>query len=730
MSLARRALPAAAAVLGLAGLAWWLRPEEGSAGEKEARHAEAARPASPVGAGAATPADGRTPLQATEARHERDRAAPAREVVRRGTASADGVPPVAPAGRTVRGRVVAEGTHLPVAGVSVSIEAGPFRESTRSDDEGRFALEWPGGLLASLRLAHPRFVDLASPLRELAEDAEYRMVPSGSIVGRVESSVTLDAASVRAWHQRTSSDRFWTSAETALAADGTFAFHDLVPGDYALNVLVAERSVALETGIPVEPGETREVVLRASASASIAGRALVQPSRAPAADVALRLVPVTQGLPRVVREESIAQAKTDAGGAFAFEGLAPGPYRLEAYPPVGRDVRRRIDVAAADARVEVELELFEPGRIAGTVVESDGAAASRVSVFAFPERMSVKRIAQLRRDALPGGVVEATTDGGGRFLLDGVSTGEALLVVALRDELASPGIARVPNVAPGALRDGVAITLPASRRVTGVVRDPGGAPLAGAKIGVAPSYALDAPAGTRALTDAGGRFSIADFPDTASRIHVHLRGWLPAWSDVAAGSKDPPELGFSLEPAHALAGRLVDAPGFGLPGHPVTLQPAPQPGEPFERGGPGWRATATDGLGRFELTGLAAGEWMLSASSYGWRMTGSDPRPVSIPADADVELVLEPRTTRPERGAITGVVALRGGGLPSGLRVEGLLGGSVTVREGEFRATGLTPTRQQARIVADGHLPYRTEAIFLRPGETHDLGRIELQPRE
>jgi hypothetical protein len=220
-------------------------------------------------------------------------------------------------------------------------------------------------------------------------------------------------------------------------------------------------------------------------------------------DVLVDRASVVRG--RVVRAgAAVAGAQVSAGGevsattdrAGRFELVVPpGEARLRAEAD-GAVGFAAVDALAPGAEVTVDIAIPEPASIAGRVVDDGGAVIAGATVLA------------VIHDVDGGGDprAEAVTDAAGRFHLAAIPPGKVVLEARLAGR-GSSGPARVV-VAAGERRHDVTLALGATVAIGGVVVEPSGDPVDGARVRITLK-------GTRSplavLTTGGdGRFHVAD----------------------------------------------------------------------------------------------------------------------------------------------------------------------------------------------------------------------------
>lgn len=183
-----------------------------------------------------------------------------------------------------------------------------------------------------------------------------------------------------------------------------------------------ERPGFLARRVAVAAGGSASVALRAFRAARAEGRVLA-PSGEPAAGIGVRLASAeVEGL--------LCDARTDADGRFALEGLYPGAYTLQARPCQASRADERglpdtVPLAVAIAEGETlaleDLRLRAGTReLAGRLVDEEGRALAEVLVTVEPSPRSDDL-----RPAWPP--VSARTDQDGAFLLADLP-GESVLL--------------------------------------------------------------------------------------------------------------------------------------------------------------------------------------------------------------------------------------------------------------------------------------------------------------
>lgn len=229
-----------------------------------------------------------------------------------------------------------------------------------------------------------------------------------------------------------------------------------------------------------------------------------------------RMLRINGGLPpgwSIPPDELAARlaARTGSGGEGRIADIDPAAVQSVQInaPAFGRQYA----ASSADEKGVMTITLATVGRVVGTVVADDPSAAGGLTVLA------------MTRPHAPGPVVAmgeavAVTDAGGHFAIPALAAGRlALNVVVPKGSALSPRLPADRTVEPGKATE-VEIPLkgPARlRTLAGRVIDRRGAPVAGAVV----SQSGDAPARTRAESDAQGQFRLLGV--FAGRTFVFVR---------------------------------------------------------------------------------------------------------------------------------------------------------------------------------------------------------------
>jgi hypothetical protein len=363
-------------------------------------------------------------------------------------------------------------------------------------------------------------------------------------------------------------------AQVTSSKDGSFVFEGVPAGRFRLTARSPERA---ERELQIVVGErTPAVEIGLATGGTISGFVLTADGTPASSSVTL------------VNERNAANIqKSGADGAFSFEHVAAGRYRLNA-----REVWQEISLAANERREGITLRVRDPGRaIRGTVTGLRPDELGHVQVMAT--------------SASPFMMARSRPDARGEFVLNGFPPGPVDLRVMAFSRMLSKQVV-VPANKDMFVELGFAAGVRLSGRVTQGDKPVGpGKPVllgpAGPGQQQGASYAVETAAdGTYRVEGVEpGEYEVSAWPNTSTRIRV-------AHEDAS----------LDLEiPVAQLAGRVVDdgstEPIVGAHVYAPPARTLPSGATPQD---------SSDNSGHFNLTGVEPGEVLFSVYKRGYEL--------------------------------------------------------------------------------------------------------------
>jgi len=395
--------------------------------------------------------------------------------------------------------------------------------------------------------------------------------------------------------------------ETVTDAEGNFSLRALEPGEQQLETRAEgwrdgeSETFTLEDGqevrgllLTIDRGETLAGIVRWSDGSPAAGASVVAETRTSGGWGGWGGSRLTQA----------GSTTSGADGSFALVGLDSGSYTLRA----SHDARSAEDEAGAArwhaareavaaGSTGVELRLEGPIPFEGTVVDDRGEP-----VTAFELRVE---------SAQDGGPEESQDfeDEGGRFLFARVGPGEWTV------EARADGHIQLEarDLMLGAEGQEVELRLERTATVSGRVLDPGGAPVAGARVraevGTDGGNPWRGPSGPNDETDAEGRYLLEGLRPGTVDLSASREGWADSEDlvmQLAPGSSAE-GTDLALRVGGTIIGTVLTPEGDGIAGKRVTWG-----SNAMGFGSEG--ETTTDSAGAFRFDNVTPGEWAVSAA--------------------------------------------------------------------------------------------------------------------
>ena len=542
-----------------------------------------------------------------------------------------GAPPVSVAAATVTlpspivvtGAVVDRATGSPIAGALAWV-AGAEPAFVHADRAGRFRL-----VSAPAAPAAPdnRPVVAAAapghfPSSRSTEDgvASLDLAPAVVLAGAVLDSEGLPVVGARV--QVRSQRRFplpWPSerpgqgGEGVTAADGRWRFRLAAGPAYELR---ASHDSYAPAEVTVAAGRSEPdlaIVLRRGAA--LIGEVVDRDRRQPVAGARVRLFAAPADQPsqvEIVNGERVSDFEVPSAddGRFVIAHLPAERFDLEVraagFAPLALP---GITLPAEEGRdLDLGTLKLAPGAtIEGWVTDADGHPIEAAQIVLDPiGDFGAGRRAVTVRGAGPPAVV---TDRQGYFQLGDLAAGARVNLAVRHTDYLDARLAAIepPTIEP------LQVVLHRGARLTGVVVDVAGRPIAGAQLMAksevtSPDGSLVSGIGAGGQSGDDGRFTIPNLAPGPFRLDAHAAGFIP-WqaSETAVDGEELGPLRIELGRGATVEGRVVDADGVPVPGARVSARFTASPGETSSSG------TVTDADGHYGLESAPPGEAKVSA---------------------------------------------------------------------------------------------------------------------
>jgi hypothetical protein len=432
---------------------------------------------------------------------------------------------------------------------------------------------------------------------------------------------------------------------------GSFTLPDVAPGPAKVSAWRADRPEAESDDLRLAAGASQRVALTLEAGSWLALTAIDSDGR--------RLGGVTvevqsnrearraPGMFRLIgggdeSAQAAATGSTDRDGRITVPGVPRGP--VGAVLTLAGFVPRTVEAEVPAEGIDLGEQVLEPGvAVQGRVVDERGQGVGDAEVIPDPHGMGFLGPGGVRADA-QGFFVLADQPRVGELQLS--ARGEGFASVA-------PQLVRLPPAGP------VELKVRRTRSLDGLIlARESGEPVAGTRIGA--SRRVERGVGgvmrmssamqvAEAESDEAGRFRLDGLTPIELTVYVEAREFRSRSIEVDLGSDGAPrELTVIIERGLAIRGVVIDASGAPFAGASVQAMPA-EGGSGISFSTPGPTRTGPDG--RFEIAGVAAGRWQVTAEAEG----GLRAQEVVEAGGEEVELRLE------GGGTIRGRVTTPGG---------------------------------------------------------------------
>ncbi len=535
------------------------------------------------------------------------------------------------------------------------------RDVATTDAAGRYAIETlMQGMSYRFGVLADGFATLyeTNPVELLTKKMEkdFQLLRGGSVTGRVvrkEDGKPVSGAEVAMAVGRLgfgrgrggdASDRA-APLVTRTGDDGAFRFDNVLPGPVLTAQVRAPGYVSYVAspfaGSPwgeIAAGEEFEAPLvELERGGSITGQVTDASTGAPIADAQVTALPQRMGF--MAMATGTNEARTDATGAFALDGLAPASYRVLAIadgfaPSNAADPTHEVAVPEVGGSVVANVALSKAAVVEGVVTDSKGepVAGARVRARVAPPPRGEGRgrgFGNRLAAFLPGGSAADLTDQQGHYVLEGLSGDQRWLLTAEADEFV-PTESDPIEVRVGEAKK-VDLVLLGGGAISGRVVDDRGGFVEGARVRV--GHLPDDRAGQGSLsawevdrylepsvyvTTEDGKFLVPNIPPGIAVVKVEHDGFVTFYKRDAVVRADETLENYtvSLSRGDVMEGLVKSSDGRPISGAVVAVTKAANPGQDTPAGETPPNSEVeprlndrTDANGHFHVENVPPGTW-------------------------------------------------------------------------------------------------------------------------
>lgn len=462
---------------------------------------------------------------------------------------------------------------------------------------------------------------------------------------------------------------------TVTQSDGSFVLTDLSPGQGMLSVNKPDAFVQQMRPVTIP---SRDLNIELPQGGRITGRVIDKASKHPVTSFQAGVTTSRSGGGMVIMSPPMLKAFSSDDGSFALDNVPPGATEVVVNAPgyaTGRVPALTVEDGKTLADVEVALETGVT--LTGHVTGPDGSALSGVEVSL--DQTPGRRV--MRFDNRNSGSV---TDPKGEYELEALEPGEKTFVFS-RQGLVSQS----KKVTLSGDKVTLDVQLSAGLRVSGVVVNEGGTPIAEAMVEA--FSAADESFGRQARSDASGKFQLEGLTGGHYTLSASKSGY------ASAIQRD-------VDLNGAVPIRLVLPAGGVLSGHVTGLSEKEMQQATVSANSPtGSASSPVDAGGAFRIEGAPLGTVNVRAR-VGEGMGGtkmSAAKVVQVESGSPVQVDLEFKSTTVIRGRVT-----RNGApaanlsvmfMPKSNRTAGMVSGT-TDGSGAYEISGLDDATYSVRV--------------------------------
>ncbi|MFN7967516.1 MAG: carboxypeptidase-like regulatory domain-containing protein [Acidobacteriota bacterium] len=545
-------------------------------------------------------------------------------------------------GSMLQGRLVDSDDHG-VGGVGITAKSPTLTRYAISDREGRFRIAGFGPDEPATLFPQNDAWTVPEPTKTVTggEPVTITLLRAASISGRVLSGtppkpLAMFAVRLASADVNTSvtpdylRDDRANSLHSFASDSGQFTITPLPPGSYNVRIEAEGflprlfENVAVSAGQKLDLGEAL-----LDRGARLTGRVIDKATKQPVGGAVVSLLE-DGGRDALQRGPSSTTAVTGVDGRFALQGIAPGSsvVRVESERLASGEVG--ISIAPNTVPDELTIELLEGGVVEGVVLDSERKPLADVWVKVWPKTQS------------PWTSVRVKTDSSGRYRASQLTPGPADVSATIWPPLPEPGsIAVQPSADLDPLVQEATISIESGK--TTVVNFPleGGVTLRGTvrhgqtplKVGLL-IIAWDRGASAHVSTnsdDSGAFTARLPAPGEYRIMLMTLQDDIPSTNFTLHVPPDRSEFTYDLVvPDASVRGRVVDGDsGLPLAAVQVELTRVDDDGAYLSATTSDADSEQTNQSGEFEIKGVEAGRYQLTALKPGYALVLTAPFKVS-----------------------------------------------------------------------------------------------------
>ncbi len=520
---------------------------------------------------------------------------------------------------------VRDGTGQPVVAAQVAAHAASTDESAETGPDGSFRLTtFPAGAKPLLFAFASGYTNARRTVEAPAKGVVLTLGADAYLRGRVEDSAS--GAAITSFSIDTSASGGFRpggrirgmAGEAFESADGTFE-HRVPPGKWTATVSAPGHAPASIGDLEVGPGETKDgLVFRLGSGSRVDGAVVEDQSGLPIPGAA---VTWTAAGGSVVRQfpggmiQGDGATAADDNGRFELTGL-PGNEHITvtaqdwAHSPASADV-------TTGGEATLTIRLSSGSEIDGVLAGADGSGVPGGTVDLAP----------LGGDGAPQ---ESATDGSGTFVFEHLTAGSYRLTGRSGARSTVP---REVAVAAGQSASGVTLTLAGGATVVGKATGLSASDLAALRVRATGANGFTG----SATPDASGAYEIDGAPPGEVRVTGMVTGTdgrsLTRSAEIADDATQV-EVDLDFSPGGTLSGTVTRG---GAPQAQISVSAQPE----VANGSATTARGLTDENGRYAISGLDDGDYVVRASSFGVPGGGAPhEEPVTVSGDTTLDIDL------------------------------------------------------------------------------------------